>query len=137
MLKAQSNKQVCRWFVKVYSLSTEQEIHSAERGYDEILIFSIASPCKISLSYGQKTIFNMVAIRHLGFVVIIILHHGIHFHGPNIVLNFYVGWFCSFWHKCNIICAISYRHFSYILMDHTNLGLCIRGIMWPVCGSQI
>jgi len=66
---------------------------------------------------------------------VIILHQGIHFHRPNIVLNFYVDWFCTFWHTCT--CNIIYWHFGCIglLMDHANLGLCMGGITWFVFGG--
>jgi len=47
---------------------------------------------------------------------VIVLHHGIHFHGPNIAPNFHLDWFCSFW-------DIQYRYFSCILMNHDNSGV--------------
>ena len=40
----------------------------------------------------------------------------IHFYGPNIVVNFHLDWFCSFW-------DIQYRYFSCILMNHDNSGV--------------
>jgi len=38
---------------------------------------------------------------------VIILHQGMHFYGPNIVLIFCVDWFCSFWDTCNHTLAVS------------------------------
>ena len=56
-------------------------------------------------------IFNMAAVRHIGFVDVIICHPDTRYYIPNIVLNFHLDWFSTFWHTWSFM----FHHFGWKL----------------------
>ena len=67
------------------------------------------------MRYSQKTIFNMAAVRHIGFAVTSsLLHPDTRYYNPNTVLNFHLHWFSTFWHTWSFM----FHHFGWKLPIH-------------------
>jgi len=69
-----------------------------------LLCFSVQNFTEIGLSsYGQNVFHYSGRPPSWICCDIIILHNWKQFYGSNVVLNFYVDWFCSFPDTCDII----------------------------------